>query len=241
MSVSKLRESTEKKGCMIAVWVVMVMTALGVAGSGFMGCFNSRAGTEESAYLETPVLVVDGKEATLGQITSQVEGFMSQIGGSSDPDLDFQITASILSNVINQQIMANMASARGVVIDEDTIMRHKSDEIDASIRQYRLDAVTQADLKENATEAEFQKYFEEKVGESIPARKDRILGEVREQLKDPATMRGEVDRYSMQALQESFFNSAKVSDDEIKESYTSYMLQSISFDKQARQCRRARG
>jgi hypothetical protein len=217
---------------MVAVWVVMVLTALGVAGSGFFGCFNPRLGEEGGSALSAEVLVVEGRPVTLGRINAQIEQFLGQFGGAGDPDIDYPIMSSVLSTVIDQQIMANMAAQRGVTITEEQIISSKSDEIDAAIRQFRLAAVTQADLKETATEAEFQKYFEEKNGESTAVYKDRILSEVREQLKKPEVMQGEVDRYSAQALQESFFATTKVSDEEAKRSFEKLMMLRLTFEDQ---------
>ncbi len=217
---------------MIAVWVVMVLTALGVAGSGFFGCFNPELDGSGNAMLDTEILVVEGRVVTLGVINAQVENFMRQIGGGGDPDIDYPVTASILSNVIDQQVMANMASQRGVTISEERILAEKSDEIDGAIRQFRLAAVTQADLKETATESEFQKYFEEKNGETTAAYKDRLLSEVRTQLENPQVMQAEIDRYSAQALQESFYASTKVSDEEAKKSFDKLMMLRITFEDQ---------
>ncbi len=217
---------------MIAVWVVMVLTALGVAGSGFMGCFNPSLGQDQGSTYNAEVLVVEGRPVTLGRLNAQIDQFLGQFGGAGDPDIDYPVISSVITSVIDQQIMASMAAQRGVTITEEQIMASKSDEIDAAIRQFRLQAVTQADLKETATESEFQKYFEEKNGESTAVYKDRILNEVREELKKPEVMQSEVDRYSAQALQESFFSTTKVTDEEAKKSFDKLMMLRLTFEDQ---------
>jgi hypothetical protein len=234
VSVTKLRETTEKKGCMIAVWVVMVLTAVGVAGSGFFGCFNPGLHQDRNAAFDAEVLVVDGRSVSLGQLNGAIESFMKQFQmiPGADPDMDYPIIASTLRAVVDQQIMANMAAQRGVVVTQEQILAKKSDEIDAEIRRFRLAAVTQADLKETATEAEFQKYFEEKTGESTSAFKERVLNEIRELLKDEKSMQAEIDRYSAEALQESFYASTTVTDEEARRSFDKLMMLRIAFDDQ---------
>jgi hypothetical protein len=216
---------------MIAVWVVMVVSALSIAFGGFT-CGSPNQGSNPA--LDAEVLVVDGRSVSLGQMNAAIDGYMRTFGmiPGADPDMDYPIIASTLRAVVDQQIMSNMASERGVVVTEEQIIAKKSDELDAAIRQFRLAAVTQADLKETATEAEFQKYFEEKNGESTSAYKDRVLNEVREQLKNEKALQAEIDRYSAQSLQDSFYASTTVTDEEAKRSFDKLKMVRIAFDDQ---------
>ena len=216
---------------MIAVWVVMVLSAIGVAGTGFFGCFNSGMNGENAA-LQVEVLTVDGKPVTYGQVAGQVDTFMRQIGGQSDPEFDFQITSSILGAVIDQQLMANMAAERGIQVEESEVMAGESERIDADIRSLRLQYVSQGELKESATEAEFQKHFEETTGQTTAEYKQQRLDQIEEQLKDPAFRRAIFDNYAMQELQKSFFDSATATEEEVRRSYQNLMLLRITFDNQ---------
>ncbi len=72
MSVANLRSSFEKKGCQIALWVVMVGTAVGLAGSGFMGCFANQSGLVRDPALDEEVLSVNGQAISLAAVNAQI-------------------------------------------------------------------------------------------------------------------------------------------------------------------------
>ena len=233
MSVTKLRESTEKKGCQVAVWIIMVVSAIGVAGAGFFGCFSPMFGGGRSTEpAQIVILEVDGQPVTLGEVSSGLEGWRRQFGTAATPDIEFQLTALVLNQLIEQKLSAAMAEAIGIRVSREEIIAHKSDEIDDTIRQFRLQAIQQADLKESATEAEFQTYFKEKNNETTADFKKRLLDEVNTQLDDPQILQQEESRYANQTLEANYAKNAQVSDEEIKKSFKYLMLRYISFEDQ---------
>lgn len=232
MSVTKLRESTQKKGCMVTVWIVMVLSAIGVAGAGFFGLFSPAARDQGNPTLAVEVFSVDGQPVTLGQVSEQIDGVRRQFGTFSDPALDFQFMAAAVRSLIDQAIMANMAASRGLVIDDEIVLSMASDQLDQSINQFRATSVANGDLKADATEADFQKFFEEKQGESTSLFKDRVLDQLKEALADSGRRAGVVSQYSQQALERSFFSTTQVTDEEVKKSYETLSFLTIAFDKQ---------
>jgi hypothetical protein len=234
LSVTKLREATEKKGCMVAVWIVMVLSAVGLAGSGFFGCFNADQTVPADAVLEENVLSVNGEPVMLGTVNRQVEFFlglyerMGQPVGT--PDLDFEVTSSSLSLVVDQQVQLQMAKQKGLTVDDETILAAISDALDNEITQIRMQAVTGGDLKENATEAEFQEWFEKNVGSSTSEYKKSRIDLMREELKKPYVRQAEAGRYAFTELQEKYFNEATATDEEIKRSFDKLMVLKLTFD-----------
>lgn len=218
---------------MITVWVVMVLSAIGVSAAGFFGLFSARGqGQGENPALAQEIFSVDGQPVTLGQLNAQIDGVRQQFGSISEPAFDFQFMAAAVRSLIDQSVMANMAAARGVAVNDELVLSMASDQLDQSINQFRATSISSGDLKADATEAEFQKFFEEKQGMSTKAAKEKVLDELKAALADSTRRPGVVNQYAQQALERSFYGSTQVTEDEVKKSYESLSYLTIAFDKQ---------
>lgn len=234
MSVTKLRESTQKKGCMITVWVVMGLALVGLVGTGFWGCLAGNPMQEGADPQNVEVFSVEGQKVTLRQVNEQIDQIRNRtgLGSISDPTFDFQFMASAISELIAQAVTANLAAERNVVVDDAYALRVASDSIDASIGQMRSQLIQSGDLKADATEAEFQKILEERIGMSAAEFKEKSIQDVKDRLANPDTRPQIIAVASESALQENYIATTQVTDEEVKKSYETYSLLSISFDKQ---------
>jgi len=229
LSVAKLRETTEKKGCMVALWIVMVLTAIGVAGSGFLGCFNPTLGTATDPTLKDVMFTVNGRKVTRGQMSLQMQAVAQDARPSTGPSDDFAIVAASLDRLVQAQVVAHMADQRRISVDDDDLLKMASDEADLMIEQFRSDAVAQSDLAQDATESQFQEYFTKTTGQTTTEFKKEVLAQVQKSLDDPVSREAALLPAVRQAVFNSFAATTRVTDDEVKQSYVKYHLLSISF------------
>jgi hypothetical protein len=209
----------------------MVLTALGVAGAGLLGLFVPK-GEGQGNMQNIEVFSVDGRKVTLGQVNEQADRMRSQFGLIADPTFEFQFLASAIRSLVDQSLLANMASERGVMVDENYALRVGSEQIDAAIVQGRAQMISSGALKADATEAEFQAAFEKQTGMTTAEFKEKSLQELKDSLADPAKRDSVLGTYSQTALEENFAATAEATEEEVKKSYESMSFLTIAFDKQ---------
>ena len=229
MSVAKLRETTEKKGCMVALWIVMVLTAIGVAGSGFLGCFNPSLNTATDPTLQDVMFTVNGRNVTRGQMSLQMQAVVEQSRPSTGPADDFAIVAASIDRLIEAQVIADMAEQRRISVDDDDLLKMASDQADMMIEQFRSTAVAQSDLAQDATESQFQEYFTKSTGNTTTEFKKELIAEVQKSLDDPISREAALLPAVRQAVLDSYAATTRVTDDEVKQSYVKYNILSLSF------------
>jgi hypothetical protein len=104
-----------------------------------------------------------------------------------------------------------------------------SDQADLMIEQFRSEAVSRNDLAQDATESQFQEYFTKNVGKTTTVFKKELIAQVQKSLDDPTSRDAALLPAVRQAIFESYAATARVTDDEVKQSYVKYELLSMSF------------
>jgi hypothetical protein len=150
----------------------------------------------------------------------------------SDPTLEFQFMAAAVRASIDQALMARMAAARNVVVDDNYVLTMSSDQLDQSIAQVRIQAISTKELKADATEAEFQDFFKKQMNMTTAEFKEQSLQRIKDALANPAERSGAINAFVQTALEQNFANTTQVTDEEVKKSYTFMSYQTIAFDKQ---------
>ncbi|MCH8978087.1 MAG: hypothetical protein IH945_02450 [Armatimonadetes bacterium] len=239
MSVANLRSSFEKKGCRIALWILMVGAAFAIAGTGFMSCFAARQGQTRNPALDIEVLSVNGQAISLAAVTAETENRRldpmraSQIlafGGITEPYLEFQAMATALDVLVRTSVVGSLARSRGVTVDDAGALAMRGQQLDDDIRRFRAQAVIDGDLLPDATEQEFQDHFLATVGRSASEFKQERLDDFRTHLDHPEEREVLLAQSSGNALSRSFYSSTSVTEDEVRRSYETLSLQVISFD-----------
>lgn len=229
-SIARLQEAVQKKGCRNAVFALMTLSALALAGSGFWALFSKRSQTGEQG---APIIVatIDGQDLTAVEVEDQVRRLQEQYGLVSDPFMEFQIRSMALGTIVSGHVVTGIANSRGLTIDDAKALALASDQIDQAITQFRQQATTEGKLKPGATEQEFQDFFKKDQGQTTAEFKDGRVAEIKSVLADPLKRTGFIAGFYQQALQDDFYKKTLVTDDEVKKSYDNFVVKVISFDK----------
>lgn len=208
----------------------MVGTALGVAGSGFLGCLAKTDQTQDSTS-NLIIATIEGHDITLSQIEQQSQQMRAQYGGFSNPSIDFDILTTAIRTSIASIVVSGIAAQRGLVITDEKAIALTSDEIDKSIATFRQQAQTANQLKAGASEQEFQDFFKKLQGKTTAEIKAQGLDKFKSDLADPAKRETLLAGYYQQMLTEDFYTKTIVTEEEVKQSYDAFMVKSIRFDK----------
>ena len=232
MSVSKLREATEKKGCQVAVWLVMVVCLIGLTWTG-ISCFFHPAGMlQTDPSLERVVFTVNGKEVKLASLQRQMDDARGAVGAAVDPQREFAVYAIGIAGIVRSQVANSVAVARGISIDDSRILSMASSQFDDSVRRGKEQAIADKKLVANATDQQFQQYVEKQSGHTIAENKEAAMQKLKDALADPSLRDGVVGDFVRQALLESLYSSITVTEEEVRRSYDGLSFKYVSFDKQ---------
>lgn len=230
MSVANLRSSFEKKGCQIALWVVMVGTAVGLAGSGFMSCFADQSGLTRVQDLDIELLKVNGQSISLAAVNARVSNRLLGLGVDADPIFEFDALADALENLIQAAVISSLVRSKNVTVSESSAIAMRGQQIDQQIFIFRLQAVAAGDLRPDPTEQEFQDYFLGENGQSASEYKKQALDGFRALLDNPDFRDAILSEFSIGALRLSYVAEATVTDDEVRRSYETLSLEVIYFN-----------
>ncbi|MCH8979982.1 MAG: hypothetical protein IH945_12185 [Armatimonadetes bacterium] len=237
MSVAKLRSSFEKKGCRIALWVLMVGAAFAIAGTGFMGCFANQPGLISNPALETEILKVDGQSISLAAVNAEIahqrqdlSNMRLAFGGQPEPFEQYQAMAYALSALVATSVHGSLARSLGVTVDEGTVLAMVGQQVDQALFDIRQKAIADGDLPPNPTEQEFQDYYQQENGQSASEFKQQVIDSFRTQLENTAQREALLGQFSGAALSLRFYTTTVVTEDEVRRSYETLSLQVISFD-----------
>ncbi|HXH60936.1 MAG TPA: hypothetical protein VNI20_06215 [Fimbriimonadaceae bacterium] len=237
MSVAKLRSSFDKKGCQIFLWIVMVGTAVGLAGAGFLGVFSSKSATQNPTD-NIVVFTVDDRDATLTQVLDATTNAQNEAQSQAEqqgqpaptgPSAEFKSMGNALLGLIDTQVIANMAAAQGATVNDDKAVAMASDQIDQFINSIRQQGVTSGKLKTTSTEKEFQDYFKDSLGVTAADYKSQRIDYVKQTLADDSKREAFLAQFSQQLLRQQVYNKTTVTDEEVKKAHDSLMVKIITF------------
>lgn len=230
MSISKVHELIQNKGC---VWTVSILMILSMVVGSFAMC--GRVDRYNDPREQGPATVV-GKVGSYEITDRLVEGELQKAGqmygGISNlpPNYVIQMQAGALRGIVGNILQLEMAKKYGIEPTDAQIEKLISENIDQEIGNQRQQFVMQGKLKENSTEAEFAELFKKEFKQDLSEVKERLKEANTELLKKGPDLRIPLAAMTIgEPLMASIKGELKLSDDELKKTYDSFEFKRITL------------
>lgn len=224
MSVTHLRNFVEKSGCGIAFAVVI--GALMIFSMSSAQCRNGAHDAQGQTAQDTRPPVVAIGEYVVRPSTLEQAASSSSAGGALQEVLG---VGGTLVREIDNGIRYDLIKKLGVVLNDEKIVKQQLESLDFSLNFQRQNAMSSGQLKQNATEEEWQNFFKSRVGKTIDEYKQEFTDELRKKLKDKEQRAPLVAQAASGALNEKVAEGITVSDEQLKKSYDTFEIKKISF------------
>ncbi|KXK17945.1 MAG: peptidylprolyl isomerase [Armatimonadetes bacterium OLB18] len=234
LSITKTRTFIEKSGCGYVTGIVlMIVLIVGMVYYGF-GNRNdsptaSRPQTVVAAVGKHEVYLEDIQEATARATENLVQSnpaFQASLG----PEFQAMILADQVVMSVNEAVIAEIAGRENYVLTDEKILQLVMEQVDSSILQLRFQMMQQGMLKPDATEQDFQAALKLNVGKDVAELKAEAEVTAQENLKKPEERRKYESQFLGMGLLESYRNKTKVSDDELKKSFDTWITKRVFID-----------
>jgi len=232
LSISKVQELLQNKGC---VWTVSILMVVGVVVSSFAQC--GRQHDVERAGMSVPGAVVAQvgdypiTERSISTQNSQMERMYGQSVDNFPPEIRVQFKAGTLNSLIGNAFTLELAKKYGVEPSDEDILAQAEKATDDQIQSYKTQLIQMKKLKEGATEQEFQTAFKSETGKTVAEVKQQVEDELKQNLQSP-DLRVIMAAQSISVpLLEAVKKTVQISDDELKKSYDKYVFKKITISK----------
>lgn len=224
MSISTIRNATEKKGCQILLVVIGLALALGmVAQYAFPGQQPGQEGDTSAV-----AFVIDGTNYTGAQILAAADeaAQSQQFLDRSTPVGEFQAVGLGLQQLVASTILRQMAAEQGITLTDDKLLESLRTQIESQVEQLKLQLQLTGNVKPENLEAEFTK----QVGKSSQQIITDQMTQWEEDIKVPA-QRARLETGALaSAVAESFTSRANITEEELKNSYDTFTFEQVAFE-----------
>lgn len=216
MSVRKINNLLENKGCVL---IVSILTLAGVAGGVGTGSCNrnqQRDSQPDAVRKDTtpPVLRVGDFVVTSGQINDSLQQ-MQQSGQQLTPDLaGFQMSMQI-GNAYNDAIYAKLLADEKVEVPESELRKAAEQAIQDELEKLKYQLIMSRKLAPNGTDADFIKAAQAE-GIDIEGARKRIPEIVKSVMEDPSKLAQLKVQAGVKQLLAKYESEVKPTDDELK-------------------------
>lgn len=131
---------------------------------------------------------------------------------------------------VNEAVIAEIAGKENYVLTDEKILQLVMEQVDSSILQLRFQMMQQGMLKPDATEQDFQAALKLNVGKDVAELKAEAEVTAKENLKKPEERRKYESQFLGMGLLESYRNKTKVSDEELKKSFDTWITKRVFID-----------
>lgn len=215
---------------------MLIVAALLIIAMSVSGQCMQQLGQQAAAEPEKQIaFTIAGSEVTAGRVGEMVEQSLRSTDQGQTANTSLRnrarTTSSAIQGLIRNAAIQSIARQRGVKLDAANAEKAVEAELKAQLQQSRMMATMTGQLKQDATDAEFEALFKEEAGVT-PA--EAIATEVKRWREsfDKATQE-EKDR-QLQALvvpmTVNFMASQiKISDEELKKGFDTFTVRTLSF------------
>lgn len=231
MSISKVHELIQNKGC---VWTVSILMILSMVVGSFTMCgpqnrFNSMG--------DRPRVVV-GKvgthEITDMLVESELAKGAQAYGGLNNlpPNFLIQMQAGALRGIVGNILQIDLAKKYGIEPSDEQIEKLVVENIEQEAKNQRQQFVMQGRLAETSTDAEFATLYKKEFGRELSEVKANAKEMNLAVLKSGKDMRIPFEAMTIgEPLMAAIKKEVKLTDDELKKTYDSFEFKRITLQK----------
>lgn len=205
-------------------------------GSMFYSCAqgNIQNGSPEAslkpaitvAGVQLPKVYVEG--LVENQVARQTAGV--QMGQPEKTPIEkAEIYGRTVDALVDQAAYAYLAQKLGADLSDAGLQRTAAADMDDQLAAFRDRSVLTKELKENATDKEWDDFFKKQTGKSIADVKKERLEDVQKQLAEPAKRQDLLMQLSPAAVSQTLAAKYKLSDEDLKKSFESITYKRIQF------------
>ena len=233
MSISKVHELIQNKGC---VWTVSVLMILSMVVGSFAMCGRANRFENFGNQNATSQVVAKVGETNITEalIQSELERGAAMYGGLSNLPASFQvqIEAGIIRSAVQNILQLQMAKKYGIEASDSDIEKIIREGVDQELAQFKSQLVSQKKLKPEATEAEFAAAFKKESGKDLGQLKDDAVSQNMEKIKASPDLRIPLASQAISApLMSAIQKDIKLSDEELKQTFDTLEVKRIVLTK----------
>ncbi len=232
MSISKVHELIQNKGC---VWTISIIMALSMIVGGFATCGRDNQNPQLRRLDPGAVIAKVGDyEVTEGFLSEEVQRTVGMYGGlvNMSPQQQLQQQAGALRGIVGYVIMIDMAKKYGIKASDQDIEKVLSSEIEQEFMMEKQRFIMQGKLKAESTEAEFAEVFKKEHGHDVSQlKKDSLAAGMARVKSSPDTRLGIEAKAINLPLMDAVQKETKLSDEDLKKSYDQFQVKRIMLIK----------
>ncbi len=223
MSISTIRQATEKKGCQILLVAIGALLAFGMVATYFTGQNNA-----EQANAAALAFVIGNTTYTQEQVEAAAQSAVTSGQGldRSNPIGEFQAIGIGLQQLVAQSVLRQMAAEGNVTVSDQDLLATVRQQVESQMEQLKL----QIQLGQNVKPEDVDAKFTELYGKSAQQLVTDQMVQIEEDIKVPA----ERQKYELaavaDAVQKKYVAQAKVTEEELKQSYDTYTFEQVAFE-----------
>lgn len=239
MSISKVHELIQNKGC---VWTVSILMVLSMVVGSFTMCNNPNMNADNATRLNPGTVIAQVGEYGITEqlVQTELERGSAMYGGLENlpPSFQLQLQAGVLRSTIGNIIQLEMAKKYGIEPSDQDIQKLVAENINQELDRVKQQFVMQQKLKPEATQAEFAALFKKETGRDIAQVKEEAIKTNAELLRGGSAMRIPLAAMAVsQPLMDAIKKEIKLTDAELKATYDTFEFKRITFIKGDRQAK----
>lgn len=233
MSISKFREFVEKSGC---GWVIAIVCSVIMLLGITTQCNNPQQGQGGPAELGAGVVAnVDGFPLTLKYVDAFAQQTRQSYMGGQATKAPPEIEAMVQGHAVEQTVVAGLLLAlckkEGITLNETTIAPVLDKAVKEAFLKQREEWVTQKKLSANATQADFDKYYEAQYKVSPKSVMEQNTKGLKEALADPVRSNDVKIGYANNILIDHYASKIPATEAEVAKSFDTYNTKRIILEK----------
>ncbi|MBI3722206.1 MAG: SurA N-terminal domain-containing protein, partial [Fimbriimonas ginsengisoli] len=220
MSIDKIRRFVEGRGfCGGCMMVLTILLGISFLSTGT--CGRGRQQQEPNAG-QAPIV-------RIGSLTITEQSLNKALGTQAGqlPVQEVQMTAQALSGLIDNGILLQLATQKGIKITDDMAIAEAQQQVEQSFAQLRIQLMLGGRLKPTAQGDEFEKVLLAQTGKDLKTLKAEQLEEFKTNLKDPQLHDQVVAQLAGPLVSQAYAAKMQPSDAEVKRQFESWDLKRI--------------
>lgn len=228
MSISKLQDALNSKGCQFGLVVIALLVFIGLFATSAPQCLG--AGQSQDKNMEGLVVAqVGGQGVQFEEVRRMFEAYNAQ-QPTTNPQVLYQNLAGSLQMAVNQRVFRDLATKRGVALTDDVILTALMKQYDADMVNQKESMIMNKQLPAGATQEQFDAEVKKMTnGKGLAELRKEREDALRKQLADPAQREALVGQQIVQSLLESYAKDVTGGEQEARSSYDTFMLRRMSF------------
>lgn len=234
MSISNFQDKFIKGGCGPAV---LIFCAAVMFGGMFYSCSQANLQQHPNSLAnQNPGITVAGTSLPAFYVQEKVESQMRQIlpmlaaqPTMNTPEKEAEFYGQAIDSVSNEAVYVALAQKNGADLSDEGLKKIAAAQVEEQIASAREQAVASKKLKENATDKEWEDFFQKEYKRSLADVRKTSAEGLQKQLTEPGMRQGVVIALAQAALNQALEAKFKMTDDEVRRANESVTYKRIVF------------